>query len=78
MLFLYRVLELDCHGDPLDHGVVEAVDIQRAHTLVSERLATIRGVTGEVRFYLLAPGVDAVLECNGYSDMMVQNPQEVP
>ena len=55
-LWLYRVLDTDDEGDPLDHGPVLAVDLARAKKLVKAHLLTL-GTFGwdggalRVRFY---------------------------
>jgi hypothetical protein len=64
-LFLYRVLENDDDGDPLDFGPVFAADLARAKVLVKAHLLTLgsfgwEGGTLRVRFYDL--GIAAISE----------------
>jgi hypothetical protein len=40
-LFLYRVMETDDDGDPLDHGVVRADDTNQLRELLEERFGNI-------------------------------------
>jgi hypothetical protein len=53
--WLYRVLEMDDDGDPLDFGAVSAASLAEAQELVREHLADILGNDGwealPVRFY---------------------------
>jgi len=55
-LYLYRVLDLDEDGDPLDHGVVRAVSVDAAARYVGARLREIFEADCQpmtVRFYAL-------------------------
>ena len=65
-LWLYRVLENDEDGDPLDWGCVNAPTLEAAIELVTERIATVTDADCEyeVGFYevLTAPFVGGV--CN--------------
>jgi hypothetical protein len=72
-LYLYRVLENDDEGDPLDFGVVRAPDVSEAATLVTRRLSDVLG-EGEydVRLYPLIdlPG-PRVLHSNEFTDRIL-------
>lgn len=51
-LYLYRVLECDDEGDPLDFGILRAQDPEAALSMVAERLESL-GLEGTwaVRLY---------------------------
>jgi len=73
MQWLYRVLEQDEDGDPLDFGVVNADAFVEAQECVTRHLNTIMSVESvEVRFYQVK-GVDAngIVETEGYVDLLL-------
>jgi len=65
-LYLYRVLNTDDDGDPLDHGVVRAADLDAAAHWVEDHMREIFGKDWggiSVRFYALRDdGADGVLD----------------
>jgi len=78
MLFMYRVLENDDEGDPLDHGVVRAKDITAAIELATAR---IHGVLGDgwtgaslpLRLYTLDDQAeDGVLASTSFTDVYMK------
>jgi hypothetical protein len=73
MLILYRVMEIDGDGDPLDFGVVSTASPDRAKLLLEPRLASL-GICGDVivRLYPLEDGSDAVLESDTFEDVTIQ------
>ncbi len=78
-LYLYRSLDVDGDGDPLDHGVVRAADLEAAAQLVEDRMREILGDDDDgwaitVRFYpLLDDGREGVLEGEDFFDREVSS-----
>lgn len=54
-LFLYRTLDSDEDGDPVDHGVLRAMTIDQARQLVLEHIGNLdnRDSVDTVRIYPL-------------------------
>lgn len=64
--YLYRVLETDADGDPIDFGVVRASDPDQAWKIIVGRLQTL-GVSGKwpVRLYPTLEVPCGVFGCDG-------------
>jgi len=63
--FLYRVLENDCDGDPLDFGVVKALNGAAAWSMVRRRLRELGIRNVPVRMYPQRDLEEGVLPCDG-------------
>lgn len=58
MIYLYRTIESDEDGDPLDHGIVSQDGWRGAALIVSERLASLGISCGFKLYPQQAPGLD--------------------
>lgn len=70
-LWLYRILEVDDDGDPLDHGAARALDEEELTEMLGKRMANIvgTGVQLTARIYEMTDRRSGVLESDMYSDV---------
>lgn len=68
-LWLYRVLETDSEGDPIDHGVARADSEEALTRMINARLTEILGAGSvvSVRLYPLEDAPDGILENRPYT-----------
>lgn len=67
--YIYRILDVDSDGDPLDHGVVEADSENHALELLQQRFSRVIPAAGKitVRLYPVACK-QGVWESDAYTD----------
>ena len=70
-LYLYRIMETDDDGDPLDHGVARADDEEELTKMLSKRMANIvgDGVELTARLYELEDRRSGILDSALYHDV---------
>lgn len=77
MIWLYRVLENDDEGDPLDFGVVEASTFDEAQKKVTAHLVEIHGDFDQtVRFYKITGQVDVWATDDPYVDVNLEGEEK--
>jgi hypothetical protein len=76
--YLYRVLEMDCDGDPLDFGCLRAVDEVAAIAMVRQRMAELE-IDEEVPFRLypaFEPAEGIFPEAGDFVDVLTPEVEE--
>lgn len=70
-LWLYRILEVDDDGDPLDHGVARADDEDELVKMLSKRMSNIvgDGVELTARLYEMEDRRSGILQSALYHDV---------
>jgi hypothetical protein len=70
-LWLYRILEVDDDGDPLDHGAARALDEEELMGMLGKRMTNIvgTGVQLTARIYEMTDRRSGVLDSGMYSDV---------
>jgi hypothetical protein len=70
-LWLYRILEVDDDGDPLDHGAARALDEEELCEMLSKRMANIvgEGVQLTARIYEMTDRRSGILDSSLYQDV---------
>jgi len=70
--WLYRVLQMDDDGDPLDHGVVKAREMRDVKRYLTRHLDHTIGIfDGMVRIYPLQDAERGVLKSVKYKDIRI-------
>ena len=72
--WLYRVLQQDADGDPLDHGVVKAKDKRAMKRYLTKHIDNVLGVfVGTVRVYPLKDADRGVLKNDDFEDLYIDS-----